>query len=623
MTDELLPYYNNELAFIRNLGREFAKANPAIAGRLRISGDHIEDPHVSRMVEGFAYLNARIRHKLEDDFPEITESFLDVLYPHFLAPQPSASIAKFKLDETQFELFEGHTLRRGTTLESAPTALEGQPCRFQTCYETTLWPIEVSAASFHGFPTAAPLTAYTDNSKAVIRIQLDSFSSKMAVKKLSANSLRFYLDGQDSHVYSLYEVLLNEVVGVAVAPSPNSEKEICLLGDDVIKPVGFERNQGLANYSARSFLGYRLLTELFTFPRKFLFVDIAGLSPAVMEKAGTGAHLEVFIFVRKLHEALEQNVSGRTFRLGCTPIVNLFEQLADPFKVDHTVFEHRVIPDPRRPRSNEIYSIDRVTAISPEGQRKEFAPFYSASHARDSDEDPAYWYATRQQAGYHEGEFDGGTEMYMSLVDMEFQPTEFREWTIEVHTTCTNRDLPSKLVFDGSLNLQVSSGGATIDGNRATCLIKPTPTVRPARRHGVLWKLISHLSLNHISLTNDEHGAQALREMLTLYNFTDSAESRQMIEGLVGVESKSIVGRVPSARQNGHGFCRGIEATITLDEAKYNMSNVFLFASVLERFLGLYSSINSFTRTCVKTTKRDGYLHRWAPRAGEDLLEAR
>ena len=178
MTDELLPYYNRELAFIRNLGREFSKAHPQEAGHLHMSGDY-EDPHVSRMIEAFAYLNARTRHKIEDDFPEITESFLGVLYPHFLSPFPSASIVKFRLDGGQVEATDGHEIELHTPLET-------HSCRFRTCYPVTIWPFEVSHADFHGFPTPVPVTPYSQDAEAVVRIQLDSFSAKVPSPSLRA-----------------------------------------------------------------------------------------------------------------------------------------------------------------------------------------------------------------------------------------------------------------------------------------------------------------------------------------------------------------------------------------------------------------------------------------------------
>ena len=196
---------------------------------------------------------------------------------------------------------------------------------------------------------------------------------------------------------------------------------------------------------------------------------------------------------------------------------------------------------------------------------------------------------------------------------------ELREWTVNTLTSCLNRDLPARIPFDGALPFQITDGGAAIQGNQAIGLTPPTSTLRPDRRQGALWKLISHLSLNHLSLVDSPDGAAALREILALYDLRKTAQTKQMIDGLSKVESRRVTGRVSDA-EGGHGFCRGIEVTLSMDEDHFGGGNIFLFAAIMERFLGLYSSINSFTKTVVKTPQRDGCLRKWPPRAGRRVL---
>jgi type VI secretion system protein ImpG len=315
-------------------------------------------------------------------------------------------------------------------------------------------------------------------------------------------------------------------------------------------------------------------------------------------------------------EDFERNLDAETFRLGCCPIVNLYKQRAEPIRWNHSEYEYRIIPDARRPAAHEIYSVNRVVGTTPANDEIEFHPFYSVKHGRDAKAPIGNWHARRQRSSYAGGQVDYGTEMYLSLVDLNFNPAELGDWTVDVETTCLNRDLPGRLPFGGGQPKLQFVGQASLA--RATCLVPPTKTFRPALRHGTLWRLISHLTLNHISLSEGEDGADALREILKLYDITNSESNAAAIAGLRGVSSRRVVGRVGG--QVAAGFCRGVEISLHFDEERFRGSGVYLFSSVLERFLGLYASLNSFTKTIVTTTKRNGTLAQWRPRAGEQVL---
>lgn len=612
MSEELLPYYHRELAFIRRLGAEFAEAHPKIAGRLRLGPDAAEDPHVERLIEAFAYLNARTRYKLDDDFPEITDALLGVLYPHYQTPIPAMAVVQFTLDRGQGELGTGYAIPRQAMLETEP--VDGEPCRFRTCYPTTVWPIELTAASLTGRPITAPRTLHSANAVAVLRIQLQCFGKAMVFGQLGMESLRFFLKGQAQHVFGLYELILNNTLGVALAGSP-ADREPVVLDRRSVRPVGFEPDDGMLPYSTRSFLGYRLLTEYFAFPQKFLFFDLAGLGRRVLQKAGN--RLELFFYLNRSNVDLEQNVTADSLQLGCTPIVNVYRQRAEPIALTHTETEYRVVPDARRPMAHEVYSIDAVTATSPDNQQVEYQPFYSFKHAAQRRQQKTFWQATRRPAEEASKPGAGGTEVYLSLVDLNFDPAAPAGWTLDVETTCLSRDLPNRLPFEaGESAFRLATGGPL---SRIACLTgRPTRTLRPALKRGAVWRLISHLSLNHLSLTDAEEGAHALREILKLYDFADSEETRSMIEGVLSVRCRRVVGRVPGDVRG--GFCRGIEAAVHLDEGRFSGSGVFLFASVLERFLGLYCTINSFSKLIATTNQREGELRRWLPRAGEMTL---
>jgi type VI secretion system protein ImpG len=264
----------------------------------------------------------------------------------------------------------------------------------------------------------------------------------------------------------------------------------------------------------------------------------------------------------------------------------------------------------------EIYSIDRVMGASPKGESLEFRPFFSIKHAENRGSERTYWHATRRPAEATVATGDKGTEVYLSLVDLGFKPSGTPGAVLEVQCTCLNRDLPVELPYGGDQpRLQLTEGGGPIA--RIRCLTPPSPTHRPDLGRGLLWRLISHLSLNHLSLVEDGN-AEALREILKLYDLLDSAETRSQIDGILGVKSRRVVGPVRS--EGPLTFCRGTEVTIHFDEERFAGSGLFLFASVLEHFLGLYCTVNSFSKLIATVKGREGVLRRWAPRMGENAL---
>ncbi len=384
------------------------------------------------------------------------------------------------------------------------------------------------------------------------------------------------------------------------------------LAPSSLREVGFGPEEGMLPYSGRSFLGYRLLQEYFAYPEKFLFFDVAGLKQAV--RAGLGASFEILLFF-DLTPRIQQQISADTFRLGCSPIVNLYSKLSDPIRLDRTQTEYRVIPDIGRQNATEVYSIESVVSTSPAlVESITFQPFYSYKHTADRDSHEAFWYTRRRPSPRKD---DSGSDVFISMVDLNFRPSLPPVETLTIRATCTNRDLPGKLPLGRRGGL---TGDLRLEGraplSRINCLIKPTATLRPPLHRGAQWRLLSHLSLNYLSIC--EGGREALQEILRLYDFQGSAAIQQQIDGITDVRSRRVVGRPAGMAWN--GFCRGVETTIQFDETKYSGSGVFLFAAVLERFLGLYCSMNSFSQLVAVTTQREEPLKRWSPRAGNQIL---
>ena len=603
MADELLSYYNQELLYLTKLGGEFAERHPAAAGRLRISADAVEDPHVSRLLQGVAFLNARIRRKLDDEFPELTDALLSQIYPHYLAPIPSMAIVSFGV---QKDLAEPRAVRAGCEIETEP--IGGEVCRLRTTQDVALWPIEIEGAALTGRPLVGP--ASPRGCVAVLRLTLRCMAPEMTVAQLAPDSLRFFLKGPSTEAMRLYELIFNDAAVVAIAESGGDPRPL-LLDSRAIRPVGFSAGEGILPYPARSPLGYRLLTEYFAFPEKFLFFDIAGIASKL--RSTTGRSFEIYLYLNRSVTELERNISPASFALHCVPVVNLFKHRAEAIPLTHTSVEYPVVPDSRRPAALEVYSIDKVTVTSRTGEAQVYAPFFGQTHAGAKRRVSRFWHSARRTVG----DRDAGSEVFLSFVDLQGGPAQADDEVASLETTCFNRDLPAKLPFGGGRPhlrfVQAVPGVSAI-----TCLTAPTPTLRlPSRKEGS-WRLISHLALNHLSLVDQPDGAEALREILRLYDFRDAPETRAMIESVLKIRATRGTARAPDPSMG--AICRGLDITIEFDEQRASGSGVFLLASVLERFVAHYASINAFTRLTATVEGRAGVLRTWPPRAGDLAL---
>jgi type VI secretion system protein ImpG len=610
LRDELLPYYERELNFIRRMASEFSDKYPGVAGGLMLRGGVSEDPHVERLIEAFALLCGRIHHKLDDDFPQITEALLDSLYPHYLQPLPSQAIAQFQSEAAQSTPARLR-IPRGASLHSP--SKDGDFCSFRTCYPVDVWPVKVESASVSLLDPFAS-AGFSREASAVLRIQLRC-APGLKLAQLPVESLRFYLNGEPAAIGALYEFLFVHALRVsirAVGETNSSGNPEAILPGGSLRPVGFSAEEAVLPYSDRSFPGYRLLQEYFSFQEKFLFVDVAGLDR--IAKADFGSAFEIAIALKTPNDkhaiqALEQTVSAETFQLGCTPMVNLFERFAEPVRLEHTKYEYRVIPDQHRLSSTEVYSIGEVVSTGGNGgPPRVYEPFYSIRHATHADEQKTFWHAHRRPSNRKN---DKGTEVYLTLVDTELNPALPAAEVLSVRVTCTNREEAGKLRFTGEPGELGVEGIASV---RARCVRNPTPPMRPPHRGGLHWRLISHLSLNHLSIV--EKGKDALQEILRLYDFSGDPAIQRQIAGIIGISSAPAFARIASPA--GLAFCRGTDVTVEFDEQQYVGASVMLLASVLERFLALYSAVNSFTRLTAKTRK--GVLKQWSPRAGEQTL---
>lgn len=613
MSDALFPYYEGELLFIRELAREFSQQYPAAAGRLMLETGRSVDPHVERLIQSFALLTARIRNKLDDEFPELTDALFSVLYPHYLAPVPSLALLQFDLDQVRAKPPTGVAIPAGSMLHTQRVG--DIACKYQTCYPLTLWPVALIEAKLQAPPFPPGINA-PPHTVAALRLRFET-PTDVPFSKQTLQKLRLYLHGDAGLVSTLYDLIFNHTVQVVMRPLDGKPPPPPLVMDPqrCLHQVGFEADEGLLPYPPQAFRGYRLLTEYFTFPFKFHFVDLSGWEQ--VRQAGAGRQVEVVLFLNRTLNRLEQILDASMFRLGCTPVVNLFPHTAEPIPLTQTKYEYKIVPAVAQPTGYEVYSVEAVTGTSQAGDRL-YRPFYSFRHGGDRQNRQAFWYASRRPSLR---EADKGTDVYLNLVDLGFDPHTPADSVLVVRTYCSNRDLPQKLPRNGEEVRFEPEFAAPV--SRIRCLRNPTvPQRPPPQRRGTWWRLLSHLNLNHLSLANTHEGLPALQEMLRLYDFTDArldahaaGVTRQLIDGITGLECRRVVARTGGPTSS--GFCRGLEVRLTFDEQKYVGSSVFLFASVLERFLALYVTMNSFSQLAARTSQAENDFKRWPPRAGE------
>ena len=607
MTDKLLQYYEKELAFLQLSASEFARKHPGAASSLQITEDAINDPLVNQLVSGVAYMNARIHQKLDDDLPELSDGILDTLYPHYLRPIPSLSIVQCPPLE---DLDKIHRLPAQTELQTDNDAHD--TCKFTTSYPVDISPFSVDSVKLVQKPFIAPGSNSAPNADAVLKISLKTFSEAITFADLELDSLRFFLKGPKQHTLPLYDLMLAECESIIIAQS-DSDNEYRRLPTDNLQPVGFNNDEALLPFPDNSFSGYRLLSEYFALPEKFLFIDIKNLTEIAQNIDGD--KLCLYFYLKRHDDELEHQISPSMFALNCTPAINLFPHTADPIRITHTEYTYPIEPDARHHNSLEVYSVDAVASINDRGHKTDYNRFYGTNHKQTKTS--AFWFSKRKEVteGEHGNEY--ASEVELGIVDLDFNPCDINNQALEIKLHCSNRNLPKKLpTSNGQPYLSIVEGSAPIENIR--CVVPPTESIRPPQGKRAYWRLISHLNLNHLSITQGNSSLEALKEILRLYDFKDSASTRNRIESIQEIKTKAIT--APIQVDGTIALCRGTEIVLTLDPLMLNGASILAFANLLNHFFGLYCSINSFTKLSIKLSGKDGVLYKWPPRAGEKAL---
>ena len=617
MDPRLLRAYNEELAYLRETAREFGEEHEAVAGRLGLKTPTDPDPYVERLLEGVAFLGARVQLKLQDQFPEFTQHLLSATQPHYLAPMPSICVAAFQPKDGDPALVEGYRLPRGTDLTAIATEHAGAPVTFRSGHDVTLWPLRITQAEY--LSTRAAVAGFAEaggvRAEAGLRLRFETIAGA-PLAKIAPADLPLYLDGSEAVPGELYRQLIGEAIAVvardpASAGDPSSWSRLPLPGQ-----VGFADDQALLPTELRSFRGYRLLSEYFACPERFLFAQLSELGRAFSRsQSGT---CDVVILFSRASSILTGAVGPSNFRLYATPAINLFPKTLGRVQVSRRDHEFHVVPDRTRPLDFEVFRITDVKAqLGDGGDLRPVAPLYAFGALLYDWRDAIFYVprlasrrlSTKEQRLRRRNDYVG-TETWISLTapGNPERIDEIKELAITAYVT--NRELPELLTFRGSDHF-VPPGGPV---RSVAVLRSPSKPRPPLGLNDAAWRVIAHLTPNYASLAPEDHDDPALlQDHLALYGRQDDAAMRKQIDGILAIRSRPVVRRVPGLDRM--AVARGVRITIKLDDGSYENSRMFLFTSILERFLAEFATVNSFTE-CVFETPLEGTLARWPARIG-------
>ncbi|WP_394209176.1 type VI secretion system baseplate subunit TssF [Enterovibrio calviensis] len=557
-------YFRDELAFLREQGLEFTEVYPQLA---RFLNSRNTDPDVERLLEGFAFLTGRLRQKVEDEFPELTHSIINMLWPNYLRPVPSISIVQFSPDEKA--LTYGQTIAKGTQLDANPVF--GTVCHFRTCRDVSIYPLRRNKVS----------TVHTREAS-LIDVDMKILGDQKA-GQIGLQSLRFFLGGETYSAEMLYLWLSHYLEKVEVVAGD----KVVTLPKSAFRAVGFDGDDAILPYPKNVYEGYRILQEYLSFPEAFLFFDVKDLGryvPADVE----GRFTLRFSFSKTLPP--DVRVKDETFELNCTPVINLFTHDADPIDLNGKSAEYKITPSSRYTAHYEIFSVDTVQGWQENnigrirGQIRNYTPFESFQHEIERARNrKALYYRVRVKDSIHNDGFDHHISFVRSD---ETECTDFSE-AISLSLTCTNRQLPMEL-GKGDICVPTDSSPAYASFSNLT---EPTAPMRPMLDGTLLWTLISNLSLNYLSLLSKD----ALSSVLRAYDFRALVDrqaervSRHRLDGIVEINSAPVEKLIRGLP------VRGLRSEITLSQACFGSEGeLYIFGTVLSRFFSLYASINSF-----------------------------
>jgi type VI secretion system protein ImpG len=602
--DELYGYYQRELDYLRNAGREFARQHPETARRLELGELESADPHVERLIESFAFLTGRVRRDLDNESPDMAAALLEAMLPNSMAPLPPLTIVQLAIDPAKGKDSAGRHLPAHTPLTASARPLQRGPdaadisCQFRTCYPLTLWPLSVAAVSFEDAGAHPGLEREPDVA-GVLRISLTCSAGMtfgVGEDGIAPEQLRFHLHDSWHNAGALYDWLLCHVKRLLVAPAGRRVAD--RIGDaGSWSEAGFGAADAVLPETGRAHPAYRQLQEYFAYPRKYLFFDAANLAQALRGVEGGQQQADLLLLMKQRPPAGMTLHAGQ-FLLGCTPAINLFPRTTETLRLDQRQFEYRLVPDARHEATTEIHSLLKVEASYADGQGGiRMSPYYDFGQVLHG-QSGAQWVARRVPGS---GPRAGGTDVLLSFMEVDSDAGFTRMPLVSASTLCTNRTLADELRPDppghGSFRAPASAGVLPV-----RCLVQPTPQIMPPLDGRQLWRLLSLLNLNQLTLDQltdqrEGSGLAMVQRLLELAHGDGSPGGARQARALIRFDCKQVVRPV----RNGPvpGFRRGHELVLEFAPGAYSDGTPLMLAAVLQRFFQMYCSVNSFASVVV------------------------
>lgn len=585
---------------MRELGGEFARKFPKVAGRLGIGQLSNDDPHLERLFQGFAFFAGRVRKQLDAEFPKLTESLLERVYPHHLKPTPSMAMVQFQPTPNDASLTDGVVVPRGTELRVRSKLAPGSAGQYVTTHAVTLWPIMIESATYTSVlgaladvrvPTREPI-------RALLQIRMRLIGGR-TFDRLPLHSLPLYLAGADDISARLYESLVKHAGTLVLRWGPHPAQHVAF-GDTAhaVRQFGFEDDQALLPGVPAAFRGCRLLHEYFAFPGRFRSVELLGLSSGI-RRCNTDT-LEIIVPLTRHDPELEGQLAVDRLQLYATPTINLFSRRCNLAVESGESTEIQIVPDRTQPLDLEVHTVMRVAARVP-GRDEPLE--YQRLHAdADVGRDPLrsrYTIERRPRIPQEEEHRSGSRTDYLGsevFLKLSAPMTEARHLVVDV--LCTNRDLPLLLARDSRCELTLSSG-APVD--RVRCIAGPSAPRESVYDGETAWRLVNHLHSNYLSLNDNTGGSAALREILALYADLGDPLLKREADGLRAIHCQPVVGPYP--QPGPRSFVRGLELNLHFEEQAF-AHGILPLATVLSVFLAKQASTHSFTQTVLHWRER-------------------
>lgn len=622
MHPQLLRYYNEELLYMRESVGDFAKLHPKIARRLGLQGEEVADPYVERLIESFGYMSARMRIKLDAEFPRFTQRLLEVVYPNYVSPTPSMAVAQLHPQINEGDFSKGFVVSRDTAMFGKVPAGEVTACQFRTTQDVTMWPLEISHARLSGVPPDIPapdryLPAHVQV-QGSLRLQLKLKGELRFCDLQGLDRLPIYLCGQEQTASHLFELLHAGAAASLVGLPGRMAERPHIVTEQALVHEGLTPSQSMLPLAWNSWFGHNLLHEYFACPTRFYFFALQGLAPGLSRIEGQEA--EIVVLLTRPTTALATQVDAAQFALHCTPVINLFEQRTDRLEVPPSSTEIHLVPDRSRPLDFEVFSVTQLQGqVADTTESVIFRPLYQTLN-HDEGNHGRYFSARREPRLAPESTRKYGTrtnyigtEVFLSLVDQKEAPYSEALRYLSVQALVTNRDLPRLVPRNGVDDLQVGESlPITSIG-----LVRPPSAPQPPFAEGEMaWRLIRQLGFNYLPLheMNEREGAQALRDMLRLFVQQGDNVALQQVSSLMGSRLQPVTRRLPGTGPLVYG--RGVECTLTVDEDGFSGLSPYLFGLVLEHYLARHVAINTFVQTRLLSMQR-GEVASWPVRMGQ------